>query len=320
MLNKTTPVTNFLLLMNLTIHLLVHFFVYAAGPGPYQNFFFDYGLVPIEFWQGSWWQPVTALFIHAGPIHLAVNMLALWSLGTPIEMTLGSRSFAWLYTISGFTGSLFVIFGQYDLANPTVGASGALLGLLGALAIFFPSSRLLVFFIPMSARTAAVVFGVGSILLAFYDSSTNISHIGHLGGLVGGLLYSRFVLGLEAGRQTLHPGGFRRPGFQPRRRGPDPFTGPVVPPSPGPSPFQPGTDESGDDEIFQILNRLRDNNRPGSLSDRLFRKEKEINPGKPEDVSNQGKGEAEAGEGNQQEDGEAQKLHYDPATGKFYLK
>lgn len=346
MWNQKTPVTYLLVWSNVLIHLFVSFVVVGhGGSRAGENFMYNWGLVPVLFWDGSWWQPLTALFLHGGLLHLVVNMLALWSLGVPIEATLGSRNFAWLYFISGATGSLFVVVAQSGLTHPTIGASGAVLGLLAALAVFFPSSRLLVFFFPMSARTAAILFGFGSLLLAIYDSSSGISHVGHLGGLVGGVLYSRYVLGLQYGKQQLNGAGRFRPGTG----------GAFFYRSRAPGPSDSGNDDENsfnrsEREILETMERLR--RMSGASGSGRFRwmpsgrVEKEINPGQPRDVSGPEEsreafdsfsvphpdpGESRSPEGDREKNPELKdesesgsetekKLYYDPEKGTFYMK
>lgn len=205
-MNAYGPVTRILVGLNIAIFILVALLVGGqSNPIVMQNFFERWGLVAADFWSvHDWkpWQPLTSMFLHGSFLHLAVNMFGVWSLGIALERTLGSVRFLALYLVSGLSGALAVILLQHDLATPTIGASGALLGLLGAIAVFFPTSQMLVFFIPMRARTAAIVFGGISVLLAFFDSSSGISHWGHVGGLIGGILYSKFALGLSFARQT----------------------------------------------------------------------------------------------------------------------
>ncbi|MCS7205359.1 MAG: rhomboid family intramembrane serine protease [Leptospiraceae bacterium] len=206
---KNPLITKTLIFLNITIHLFILIYgVYIkSDPLWLQEFYFQFGLVPVEFWNGSFWQPFTAMFLHGYQglsLHLLVNMIALWSLGSAIEVTIGSIPFTWLYFISGLFGSLFVVLFQSDLTIPTIGASGAVMGLLAALAIFYPKSTLFVFFFPMKARTAALIFGLGSLVLAFIDSSSNISHIGHFGGFIGGFLYTKLALQLKIGDNQLY--------------------------------------------------------------------------------------------------------------------
>ncbi len=205
---KIPVVTRLLVFINIAIHISIMFYALFIKNDllEFQNIYYQFGLVPASFWEGAIWQPFTSLFLHGFQgfsLHLFVNMMALWTLGSAIEQTIGSVAFTWLYFISGLFGSLAVIFFQPDLAVPTIGASGAVMGLLSALAIFYPNSILLVFFFPMKARTAALLFGLGSFVLAFIDQSSNISHFGHFGGFLGGFLYTKLALRLRIGANTL---------------------------------------------------------------------------------------------------------------------
>jgi membrane associated rhomboid family serine protease len=198
------PVTKIFVAINVLVHLYVWWYVQGTqGPQAADALIDRFGLTPAEFRNGAFWQPLTALFLHDGRvfpiIHIGFNMLAIWSFGLALENTLGSIRFAWLMFVSGCASSLFVILFQADLPNPTIGASGIVLGLLGALAVFYPNSQMLIFFIPMRARNAAILIGVLSIVLPMFGVLTFISHMGHLGGLVGGVLYSWFALGLRFG-------------------------------------------------------------------------------------------------------------------------
>lgn len=150
------------------------------------------GLVPGDF---HFWQPLTSMFLHGSLMHIAFNMIALWTLGQPLERDMGAKKFAILYFVSGLGGALAVLILPGHLYTPTIGASGAILGLLGAMAVFYPKAEMMIFFFPMRAQTAAFVFGGFSLLLAFVDQSSGISHAGHLGGLVVGLLVSKVLLG-----------------------------------------------------------------------------------------------------------------------------
>src|ERR671932_1179859 len=125
---------------------------------------------------GDWWRLVTAAFLHYGPFHLGLNMLALWWFGGPLEETLGRGRFLLLYFVSGLAGSAGAL-----IANPhaaPVGASGAIFGILGAALVL--------------ERQGTPVFGGALTLIVIHLPFTfavpNISIGGHLGGLAGGIL------------------------------------------------------------------------------------------------------------------------------------
>ncbi len=126
---------------------------------------------------GDWWRLFTAMFLHYGPIHLAMNMLALWWFGAAVEQALGRGRYLLLYVVSGLAGSAGAL-----LMSPeafTVGASGALFGILGAA------------FVLERQRTYVLGGSAVSIIalnLAFTLFIPGISIGGHLGGLAGGAL------------------------------------------------------------------------------------------------------------------------------------
>lgn len=199
MRQSSAPVTIAIVLVNCLVFIYVH--TMLDGARETQRFVYDFGLNFSEFWiHQKVWQPLTSMFVHTNLLHFAFNMLALWSVGTPLEMTLNSGRFTFLYFVSGLAGSLFLLIFNADSNAAAIGASGAVFGLLGALAVFYPKARLLVFFIPMRAITAAAILAVLSVAFYVFQQLTFIAHMAHLGGLLGGLLYSKFALGLTIGQ------------------------------------------------------------------------------------------------------------------------
>jgi membrane associated rhomboid family serine protease len=136
--------------------------------------------------QGEWYRLITAAFLHASLIHLAMNMLILWIVGAPVEQAIGRGRFLAIYVVSGLAGSAGAL-----LLSPnaiTVGASGAIFGILGAALV-------------LEAQGNYVLGGQAFGLIAFnliitFAFSSYISVGGHVGGLVGGglsmLALSRF--------------------------------------------------------------------------------------------------------------------------------
>jgi len=140
---------------------------------------------------GDWYRLITAAFLHYGPIHLGMNMLAIWWIGRPLEDYLGPIRYLMLYLVSGLAGSAGAL-----LFNPTgltVGASGAVFGILGAAIVL---ERQQTYVLGGSAITLLVIN------LAFTFAVPGISIGGHLGGLAGGALailaMSRFGRGSAA--------------------------------------------------------------------------------------------------------------------------
>ncbi|HET9142312.1 rhomboid family intramembrane serine protease [Actinophytocola sp.] len=137
----------------------------------------DWALYPILVAAGEWWRLVTAGFLHAGPIHLALNMLALFILGRDLEPVLGRLRFSAVYFVSLLGGSVAVfLFGE--LFVPVVGASGAVFGLMGGLALVVFRQRI-------NPTPVLVIIGIN---VYFSFRLENISWLGHLGGLAVGAI------------------------------------------------------------------------------------------------------------------------------------
>jgi membrane associated rhomboid family serine protease len=126
---------------------------------------------------GAWWQVVTSVFTHVDTIHIALNMLALYFLGPPLEQVLGRLRFITLYAVAGVTGSAAVMLFSYPNGY-TLGASGAIFGLFGALAV-------VAYKVGGDFRNVLMLIGLN---LAFTFTVPGISWQGHIGGLVGGTL------------------------------------------------------------------------------------------------------------------------------------
>jgi membrane associated rhomboid family serine protease len=145
------------------------------------------------------WQPATYMFLHAGLFHILFNMLGIWMFGVELERTWGTRYFARYYAITGVGAAVTTILvsllpfdataGTYRAI--TVGASGALYGLLMAYAIYFPHRPILMFMLfPIPARYFVIIVGAISFLSATgAGGSSGVAHVAHLGGMIFGYLY-----------------------------------------------------------------------------------------------------------------------------------
>lgn len=174
----TAPATVGLVALNVFVY-LVTVYQGAGVSQPGGQVFNDGALVgALIYTDGDWYRLVTAMFLHASLLHLAFNMLALYWLGTIVEHALGSWRFLLLYLVSGIAGSA----GALVLSNPTavtVGASGAIYGIMGAL---------LVLEYRATGSFAGQALGLIVLNLALTFAIPNISVGGHLGGLAGGIL------------------------------------------------------------------------------------------------------------------------------------
>ena len=133
---------------------------------------------------GEWWRMVTAAFLHYGPFHLAINMYSLFFAGTLLEHVIGRWRFALLYLGSGIAGSAGAIWLSPD--KVTVGASGAIFGILGGLFVLERRNHI---------ATGGQVGGLIVLNLVFtFVLSSFISVGGHVGGLLGGVVLMWLLL------------------------------------------------------------------------------------------------------------------------------
>ena len=146
------------------------------------------------------WQPATYLFLHDGIWHLVINMLFLYFFGVDLERTWGTRRFYVFYFVAGIGAgcinvlvkTLLDIHGTGASLIPTIGASGAIYGVLLAAAILFPDRQIWLFFviaIPMKIFAAAAI--AIEFFLSLESNGDNVSHVTHLGGALVGYLYLR---------------------------------------------------------------------------------------------------------------------------------
>lgn len=163
-------------------------------------------LTPTLFVNGYFWTVISSMFVHFSFSHLLVNMISLFFIGMFIEKLIGRKRYLWFYLLSGLVaGLLFValtfigtgvpygaqIFGTPDLA--AVGASGAIFGLAGLLAVILPRLKVLVFFIlpmPMWLAMVVLMFGLWALSIAL---NLPIGNTAHLGGLLVGLAYGIYL-------------------------------------------------------------------------------------------------------------------------------
>jgi membrane associated rhomboid family serine protease len=137
------------------------------------------------------WGAGTYLFVHSGILHLASNMLGLYMFGTAVEERMGSRPFLFYYIYCGVGAALFaVLLNAVIPQTPIVGASGAVLGIAVAFAMYWPDAEIRVFLIPMPIRARTLVIGLAVLDLVFARwVHDGIAHEAHLGGMLAGWLF-----------------------------------------------------------------------------------------------------------------------------------
>lgn len=134
------------------------------------------------------WRAVTSMFLHGSFTHILFNMFVLFMFGTVLEKKVGSMWFVLIYFAAGITGSL-----GFDLLSEpgilAVGASGAIYGVMGALAVLVPRMVIYFYGIPMPMYVAGILYA--AIELLFLGRADNIAHSAHLLGLVGGFIMAK---------------------------------------------------------------------------------------------------------------------------------
>jgi membrane associated rhomboid family serine protease len=157
-----------------------------AGASPLDNYLSPvFGALsqwPFFVQSGEWWRPITAAFLHVGPLHLVLNMLALLVFGSELERQLGRWRFLGVYLVAVLGGAAAIqLFG--DPARPVAGASTAIYGLLGALGVLMLARR-------QDVRGIVTLLAI-NVLISFLPG---VSLLGHLGGLVAGAAAAGLLL------------------------------------------------------------------------------------------------------------------------------
>ncbi len=176
------------------------------------RFFYAFGVVPNYFFHFGYWDnfglvggsiPIfSSMFMHGGWLHFLGNMLYLWVFGDNVEDRLGHFRFLIFYLFCGVAAALLHIFTNPSSTVPTVGASGAIAGVLGAYVVFFPGARVLtlvpiLFFFQLIELPALIFLGFWFIMQFFSGALSLASHqVGgtawwaHIGGFAAGVIYA----------------------------------------------------------------------------------------------------------------------------------
>lgn len=149
------------------------------------------GLTPVQVLENlSVYQLVTYMFLHGGFFHILINMFVLWMFGSEIELTWGTKQFFKYYFLTGIAGGIFTVAFQPSSSIPTIGASGAIYGLLVAYAVMFPNRTIYLYFLfPLKVKYAVLVFVALEFMASLSANPDGIGHLAHLGGAVVGFLY-----------------------------------------------------------------------------------------------------------------------------------
>ncbi|UCF77730.1 MAG: rhomboid family intramembrane serine protease [Candidatus Eiseniibacteriota bacterium] len=190
------PVVKKLLIINVVVFVLQLLFL---------NRFLGYvGLVPAyAVGKGMLWQFVTYMFLHGGFFHLFFNMFLLWMFGSEIERHWGSTEFLKYYFFTGVGAGITNWAFNYSSQIPTIGASGAIFGILLAYGLAFPDRLIYLYFlIPIRAKYLVMILGAIELLAIASPGRDGIARFAHLGGLLFGYVYlKREKLGFEVRRR-----------------------------------------------------------------------------------------------------------------------
>jgi membrane associated rhomboid family serine protease len=210
--SRSVPlVTRALILINA----LVFFYELALPKESLESFLYLFGIVPARFTDPGWanaagfpaggyWVFLTHQFLHGGWLHIISNMWALWIFGDNVEDAMGHVRFGAFYLICGVLAGVTQLLAQPHSQVPSLGASGAIAGVLGAYLLLYPKARLVVFvpifFLPYFFELPAVLYlGFwflsqlfnGTLALANPDQAGGIAFWAHVGGFAAGMLLCR---------------------------------------------------------------------------------------------------------------------------------
>ena len=194
------------------VNALVFFFELMLPQRGVEQIFYLFGIVPARFTHPDWaayvgfpvdtyWPLLTHQFLHGGWLHIIANMWTLWIFGDNVEDRMGSVRFAIFYLTCGVLAGLTHLVTNPNSTVPSVGASGAIAGVLGAYLLFFPTARLVVmfpiFFFPFFFEVPAVIYlgfwffsqlFSGTLALAGPQHVGGIAWWAHIGGFVSGMI------------------------------------------------------------------------------------------------------------------------------------
>jgi len=178
-----------LIVANSVIFLLMWLFERTTAVQLFSRYF---SLYPVDVVTRLFvWQLVTYLFLHGGFFHILFNMLALWFFGKDLEDIWGTRRFLQFYFFCGIGAGLFVVLGNYLFADPripTIGASGAIYGVLLVCAVMWPDRIIIFYIFPIKLKYFVMILGA----IAFFsvrDLNSGVSDIAHLSGMGFGYLF-----------------------------------------------------------------------------------------------------------------------------------
>jgi hypothetical protein len=151
----------------------------------------EYGyFIPAKAFERPW-TFITSIFLHADFLHLFFNMFALFIFGTFLETRIDAKDYILIFLISGIFGNIAYMLISADPTIPGLGASGAIYGIMGALAVMAPTAIVYIGYVPMPMFIAAIVWAITEFTGMFVPS--DIGHSAHLAGLIIGVVYGLYI-------------------------------------------------------------------------------------------------------------------------------
>lgn len=209
---KPPKLTHFLISVMVAVFLFEVYLGYAFGQKAVSVLFHEYGFSLSSFLAGKWWSAITSMFLHADPMHLLLNMFALYFFGRVVEQQLGWKKMLLIFFGTGIAGdaalSITALLGLASPFVPTIGASAAIFGLLGA-AMFLKPLEFVIYpyIIPIPLIFVAFLYVLYN-TLAFAaviatGQESEIAYVAHLGGLAAGILIGLKTEGRKKGAMIL---------------------------------------------------------------------------------------------------------------------
>jgi len=186
------PVVRQLLILNVFVFLITA----LMGNQTRNQINYLFGLVPaLVVGKGMIWQLVTYMFLHGSFSHVFFNMFGLLIFGSDLERDWGSRAFLKYYMVTGIGAGVINVMAGYVFGGtsiPTIGASGAVFGLLLAFGLAYPFRQIyLMFMFPIPARTFVVLYAMLELFMGLSNPHGGVARFAHLGGMLVGFLYLR---------------------------------------------------------------------------------------------------------------------------------
>jgi membrane associated rhomboid family serine protease len=213
--SRRAPVVTWTLI---ALNTLVFLYELGLGPNELQHFTYLFGVVPARYSHPDWtrglgvhiddyWPFLTSMFLHAGWLHIIGNMWTLWIFGDNVEDRMGRWRFLLFYLVTGLAAGLTHTFTNPESTVPSIGASGAIAGVLGAYFVLFPRAQIIVmfpiffwpFFFQLPAFTYLLFWFLSQVFSgAVFDLGSQggggVAWWAHIGGFTAGVVLHRLFL------------------------------------------------------------------------------------------------------------------------------